>query len=424
MDTTSTVIAEGTAARVTRRALLVRDGITFLALLLSSLALYGVTFFLFRSFEAHRDQLAVRWSERGRAELAQGHPTQAITALRAALSYAPDEQDYQLLLAQALAGAGRTEEASNYFLNLWEARPGDGFINLELARLERQRGDTQQAIDYYRASIYGGWQSNGLEVRRNVRLELADYLVRMHDPLAARAELLISAANTPDSPASDLMLGDRLAQTGDLPDALSLYRKAIADDPHSRLALEKAGGTAYNLGDYVTADRLLHRALQAKQIPGQGLSETELVQLAHDSSRLLELSLSRDLPARVRADHLRVASRIAQARLSACTAQLVPDAPATLEPSPGKPTTLTPPAPALPIAAEATPLLDLRARWKLATAPANEHQMLTDAATQDSMTDLINETELQTATSCGPPTGDDALLLKMARASTSNSDRP
>lgn len=420
---TDTATASGsTEAPVTRRALLVRDSLTFLTLGFAAIALYAVTFLLFRSFEAHREELAKRWSERGRAALSTGHPAQAITSLRAALSYAPDEPDYQLLLAQALASAGHTDEATNYFLNLWEAKPGDGFINLQLARLARNRRETQQATDYYRAAIYGGWQTNGLDARRVVRLELADYLVSLHELLAARAELLISAGNTPDSPSSDRLLGDKLAGAGDLPDALTLYNRAVADDPHSRLSLERAGSTAFALGDYQQAAHLLRRALDAKPEPGVRLSTGDMEKLAHDASRLLDLSLSRDLPANVRAQHLLVASHIAESRLSACVAHLTPTSPTALEAPLRQPGSLQPPAPAVPVAAQSGPLLDLRARWKAATTAPAQRAMMTDGATQDNLTELIADTEQQAATSCGTPVGDDALLLRVAQ-SAATADR-
>lgn len=415
-ETATATTSTSAQTTLTRRTLLVRDSLTFLTLASAAIVLYLLTFFLFRSFEAHRAELAKRWSERGRAALSAGHPDQAITSLRAAISYSPDDQDYQMLLAEALAKAGHAEEASNYFLNLWEARPGDGFLNLQLARLVRQRRDTQQATDYYRASIYGGWQANGLESRRAVRLELADYLISLHELLAARAELLISAGNTPDTAASDRLLGDKLTQAGDLPDALTLYYRAVADDPHSRLSLEKAGSAAYALGNYPAASHLLHRALLAKPEEGASTSDSQLEQLAHDASRLLELSLSRDLPSSVRAQHLLAASAIAQSRLSACLVQLTPSSPAALEPPQTGSVSLQPPAPAVPVAAQAEPLLDLRARWKEATAPAARRAMLTDGATQDDLTDLIADTEQQTADRCGAPTGDDALLFRAARA--------
>ena len=62
-------------------------------------------------------------------------------------------------------------------MNLWVTQPGDGFINLELARLSAKKKDPQNAIKYYRASIYGTWEGDGVVRRREVRLELARYLI-------------------------------------------------------------------------------------------------------------------------------------------------------------------------------------------------------------------------------------------------------
>jgi tetratricopeptide (TPR) repeat protein len=145
-----------------KRRLILRDALTFLSLTLITAVLFAVTLFLFHTFATHRQELAQRWAARGQAAIASGRPDQAIVALRGALSYAPGERSYELLLAQALGDAGHTEEAYNYFLGLWEAQPGDGFINLRLARLAAKKNDMQAAINYYRAAIYGTWEGDGV----------------------------------------------------------------------------------------------------------------------------------------------------------------------------------------------------------------------------------------------------------------------
>src|ERR1700761_2101716 len=104
-------MATGTAElTITRRQLILRDSFAFLSLIAITLVLFAVTLLLFRSFQQHRADLAKRWADRGRAAFNNHHPDQAIVALRTALSYAPDEHGYELLLAESLAQAGRTEE--------------------------------------------------------------------------------------------------------------------------------------------------------------------------------------------------------------------------------------------------------------------------------------------------------------------------
>jgi predicted Zn-dependent protease len=224
-----------------KRRLILRDALTFLSLALITAILFAVTLFLFHSFEAHRQELARRWAARGQAALASGHPDQAIVALRTALSYAPGERSCELLLAQALGDAGRTEEAYNYFLGLWDTQPGDGFINLCLARLAAKKNDMQAAINYYRAAIYGTWEGDGVIRRREVRLELSRYLIAHHDLSSARTELLIAGGNAPDDVGLALTLAQLLEQASAPYDALNYYQKVLAREPNNQHALEAAG---------------------------------------------------------------------------------------------------------------------------------------------------------------------------------------
>ncbi len=393
-----------------RRELLVHDSLAFLALTLICLVLYGVTWTLFRSFEAHRADLAARWAERGRTSLAQGKPADAIYALRTALSYAPDDRGDQLLLAQALANAGHTDEATNYFLNLWEQTPGDGFINLELARIARGRNENLQATNYYRAAIFGNWGEVGPARRREVRLELADFLVQQHDLTAAHAELFIAAANFPLDAKLQLQVARRLVATGDFNDALLYDQKAVALTPDDRTALAAAAEDAYALGSFPMARRLFERAAAATDASGQTVETAELTRKAQQSERAIELSLSRDLPQPERVAHLLIASNVAQARLNACIAQTQKPLVASGMPPAGAAQTASQTANA------ALPLLltSLKARWAATTTVASRRLITQNADAQDARAQLINETEQDTARLCGAPTGDDAILLMLA----------
>jgi tetratricopeptide (TPR) repeat protein len=213
-----------------RRRLILRDSLHLAVLLLVTAGLFGVTFFLFRSFSTHRTDLARRWSARGRMALQTGKPDEAITALRTALVYSPGSRDDELLLAQALEQTHRPEQAEEsyqYLTGLWTADPGYGPINLQLARLERKRDQPQDAINSYRAAIYGTWQGGGLEERAAVRLELAQYLIAQHDLEAARLELLIVGGDAPESYGRDMQIGNLLEQTSAPGDAETYYRRAL-----------------------------------------------------------------------------------------------------------------------------------------------------------------------------------------------------
>jgi tetratricopeptide (TPR) repeat protein len=384
-------------AVATKRGLILHDGLAFVSLIAISVILFVVTLGLFRSFEDHRADLAVRWGERGKAALAQGHPNDAVTALRTALSYAPDERADQMLLAQALAEAGHTEEATNYFLNLWDARPGDGFINLQLARLARKKGSNKEATDYYRASIFGSWEGDGVVRRRDVRLELVDFLIQQKELPQARNELFTIAGNAPGDPGLNLLLAKKFREAQDPSDALSFDQKALTADPHNERALDDAGRLAYGLGRYPLAERLIRKALEEKP---DAPDAQQLSALLADATGMEDLTLSPDQPAQQRVDHILAAAAIAQSRLKACSVEPVPVA-----------------------------LSELAAQWTGVRAgipggPRGVRKMLLeDETAEDTWTGLIYQTEQTTALLCGVPKGKDALLLKLADAEKGSDGR-
>jgi Tfp pilus assembly protein PilF len=304
-------MANSTANSITTRRLIFRDAVTFLSLTAITIVLFVITLFLFRSFQEHRAELAKRWSNRGQAALRENRPDQAVTCYRTALSYAPGEQSYELKLAEALAKANRTDEAYNYFIGLREARPGDGFINLQLAHLAARKHNAQDAINFYRASIYGDWQGDGATRRREVRLELARYLIEQKQPGPAKTELLVAAGNAPDNPDLDVTLATLLEQVGASSDAMQYFQKALVHQPDNQIALREAGKLAFQRGDYSTALTLLQRA--AREQPGEEENDTLLKQ----TRRILQLIPSDTLPSHERVDRILTGREIAKARWNA-----------------------------------------------------------------------------------------------------------
>lgn len=381
-----------TEVSIAKRRLFLRDSLTFLVLTLLTGVLFLITLFLFRSFSAHRQQLAVRWSGRGKAAIDAGKPDQAMVALRTALSYAPGTRSYELLLAQALADAGHMDEASNYFMNLWVTQPGDGFINLELARLSAKRNDPPNAIKYYRASIYGTWEGDGVVRRREVRLELARYLIAQKYTNAARIELLIAAGNSPSDPSLNITLAGLLVQTGDVADGFTYYKKALQRDPKNQAALQGAGRTAYALGNFAEAHSLLERAIESKVSSEKLNVSDDLAAMLDSSKRILELDPSGKLRPAERVRRILADSVISKKRFDGCLAKL------------GAVNAL-PPA-----------LQELKSRWADSNATMSRSVLLRSLARQDTAVQLIFDTELQTSQFCGAPEGDDALLLLLAKS--------
>jgi tetratricopeptide (TPR) repeat protein len=377
-----------------RRKLILRDSLTFLSLTLITIVLFAITLFLFRSFASHRQELSYRWAARGQAAIDSGHPDQAIVALRTALTYAPGERSDELLLAQALGDAGYTEESYNYFLSLWDAEPGDGFINLRLARLAAEKNDIQAATNYYRAAIYGTWEGDAPLRRRDVRLELARYLIAHNNLSGARTELLVAGSNAPDDVDLALALAPLLEQSGAADDALNYYQKVLAKQPENLKALEAAGRLEYGFGKFEEAHRLLEQADHVRNSAASGPTPlpSDIQAMIINSGRLIELVPSKKLPPRERVSRILKARDLAKKRFSTCN------------------------SPISGVAGVSSPLQALGTRWSGKEATASLATLLNDTAEQDAVIKLIYDTEILTSQSCGAPTGDDALLLLLAQS--------
>lgn len=351
-----------------------------------------MTLLLFNSFKTHREDLAVRWAQRGQAALNE-KPQEAVVALRTALRYAPDDRGDQLMLAEALENSGHTDEATSYFLNLWETQPGDGKINVQLARLARKKGDREDAVRYYRAAVFGSWEGDGVVRRRDARLELANYLIDQREFGMAQNELLIAGGNAPADPGLELGFGDALLRAGDANDALKYYQKAMAQAPRSAVVYEKAGRLAYSMGHYARALTWLERAArESAGAPGTAVEKDDMLTLLKNSERLLVLDPVRGTTQKDRIGRVLNDLAVAKRRFSGCMAAVSADgsAPASMQ--------------------------ALSARWAVAQGISTRTTMLEEPENEGILMGLVGDTEVLTAQLCGEPAGDDALLLLLAHA--------
>ncbi|HEU4636489.1 MAG TPA: hypothetical protein VFS41_09945, partial [Edaphobacter sp.] len=140
---------------------------------------------------------------------------------------------------------------------------------------------------------------------------------------------------------------------------------------------------AYNLGDYKTALSLLERA--ADRHPENQENDAVLRQ----TRRILQLMPNDGLPAHERVDRILADRDIAKARWNACAQQ------AAVPQDQRQP---------------------LAVRWTSPDATSSRTALLRDSDKQTATLRLIYDTEIQTSQYCGAPTGDDALLLRLAQA--------
>lgn len=373
-----------------KRKLIFRDLVALLSLFVITAALAVATYFLFNSFSRRRQSLAERWLERGELAMSNGHPQQAVDAYRSALEYDPGRRDTEIKLAMALSAAGRAEEAVSYFNTLLESEPGNGLINLELARLAVKQGNKSRAVEYYQRALDGRWQGDGYERRRAVRLELVRYLIDRKDYPKARTQLLVAEGNAPDDPKVKLEIARLMEEAQDPADALEIYRNMAERKPCPIEALEGAGRVAFALGHFQLALAYIEKALSHPDFASQPESvQTSNRELLAATGRVLDLFPGTDLPAKERALRVLHAAEVAKGRLEACSMNT-----------------------------HATPasLADLASKWQQVPPRLTPLALARDPQMEQTIMNLVFDTEKQTVTACGAPGGEDALLLKLAQS--------
>jgi len=358
--------------------------------MLGLLAVLVVIFFtavtgLSRAYQAQRQSLGSRWFSRGVVDLQARRFDSAITEFRSALLYSRDNYAYQLNLAEALIGLKRTGEASSYLVNLWDRQPEDGLVNLELARIAVQKGQTEQALRYYHNAIYAAWSTDQEDRRRDARLELIDFLLSTNTRAQAQAELIALEENLGDDPTQQERVGDLFLRTQDYEHALGAYRLSLKAERDNGAALAGAGLAAFQLGRYPQAQRYLQTAIAenaGNALIAERLKTTELV-LAMDPFR-------RQISVAQRHKIVVEAFDTAGKRLQACSAAR---------------------GAALPTATQTS----LGNSWAKMKPRMTEGELRRDPDLVEAGMDLVFEIERETSATCGNPVGADEALLLIAK---------
>src|ERR1700692_2476096 len=409
------------ADRVERRRLIFADTLSLVPLFAITALLAILTNYLYQSYASHQVSLAARWLQRGDQALRDNKPQAAIDALSSALAYAPNDRNTAIKLAEALASAGRVQEATVYFNALLESQQGSGVINLQLARLAARQGNESQAIEDFQKAIYGNWEGDGYVRRREVRFELINYLIANHRLDQARSELLVASGNAPaDDISVQLEIARNMEQAQDPSDAFHVYRTILHHHPSLREALDGAGRTASNLGRYLEAKRYLARALELPATEADAdESAVAALQQSRDqlseASRILALYPSSRLNPHERDARILTARKLAMSRLTMCM-NAKAAAPATPSAAPAPKVSSNPlqslasrfsRQPSKPAGNQAAappavaPLQALVERWQKLPPKVSSTELAKDPELAETEIQLIYDTELVTQQACG-----------------------
>ena len=340
------------------------------------------THFATQAFAAREQQLAQQWFQQGEAELRGGHADAAIADIGTALSYSQDNFLYRLRLAQALAAAGKIPQAQAYLLALWEEEPGNGTVNLELARLAVRAGQTAEVLRFFHGAIYGVWEDDPAQQRRQARFELVRFLLARRDRAQAESELIALAADLPSDASALNQVADLFSRTGNDRRALSEYQQALHIDPRNADSLAGAGRAAFSLGQYAEAERYLRRALAVDP------KNTEAAAQMQTAGQVLQLDPYRPhLSATERSRRAIAAVQQVQTRLEQCATSRG-EKPASSSDA------------------------DLQSAYTQLRALRPKQR---DSEFVDNVMDLVFRIEQQANQVCGQPSGGDLALLLIAR---------
>jgi tetratricopeptide (TPR) repeat protein len=271
-------------------------------------------------------------------------------------------------------------------VNLWEKSPGSGRVNLDLARDSVQLGDDDQAIRYFRAAVLGSWEGDPWRQRRDVRLELCQFLIANGRVNDAQAEIAGLAA---DTPAEDGILHEEIGQlfmkAGEPSRALAEFEAALRTNPSQSQWLADAARAAFDAGDYLKAESYYSKADRENPSPEISSSLTLVQDILGNDPFLAGLS-EEEQTRRTRCDIRQAIQRLRQCSAASAPGSAAKQLPASLQ------------------------LLELEAQDL--EKPANLRSLAKSPEARNQAMQLVFRIENASSQTCGPATGvDQALIL-------------
>ena len=376
-----------------------RELLVTLVLSCIAVAAFAGVLGLVTRFRAWQTHLASRLFGQGQQALQAHVPLKAIDDFRSALSFDPDNDAYQFNLARALEANSRIDEAHSYLVDLWDRKPQDGAVNLELGRLAAQNHSTDRALRYYHNAIYGLWDSDPEANRHQARVELIEYLLRQNGRTQAESEIIAMQAGLSADPQLHAQVAELFTRVPDYERALDQYRRALQLDPKNAGALAGAGETAFQLGRFRTATRYLRAAAAQNSLDAGSRQLLQTASLVLDNN-----PFQRKLSVRERQSRLRRIFDSASKKLLVCLQAHTGGARSNTG-------TQVSNAPAL-----SADVQELSSRQKELHSKMRHRAFRNDPDSMDELMDFVSSVGQVVPQECGPPLPQDLLLVAQYRS--------
>jgi Flp pilus assembly protein TadD len=208
--------------------------------------------------EVHRE--AADTFQRGSVLLKQGRAPEAIAPLRRAWVLERNNPGYALELGNALASAGKVDEAEPLIAEALNREPNNGEANLSEARLLLRKNSLQQASWYFHRAIYGEWKADAAGSRTAARMELVQLLAEQRRYQEMLAELISLEAETSDQPRIRQRIAHFYMVAGSPARAANIYRELEQKGPPDAELLVALGDAELASGHYRAARNAFLRA--------------------------------------------------------------------------------------------------------------------------------------------------------------------
>jgi tetratricopeptide (TPR) repeat protein len=154
-------------------------------------------------------------------------PENAVSLLKKAVAYSPDNQEYRSTLATLLFNMNMFGEAAEEYEWLIRVFPDRPELNYYLAESYTRMGEIGKAIDTYQML------ENGMGMHEAISMEKFQLYMTIEQPDSAFNELNKLAAKFPMESRYPVMIGDLYLQRDDTTQALKYFNQAHSIDPQS-----------------------------------------------------------------------------------------------------------------------------------------------------------------------------------------------